>query len=71
MAEVRLAVDVINRGGDEKLFVHWDKQCDEQRRPWQCCAVRERNGNRTCRKGILRYNAGRLWRKTSRQTKTA
>jgi hypothetical protein len=26
---------------------------------------------RACRKVILRYNAGRLWRKTSRQTKTA
>jgi hypothetical protein len=25
----------------------------------------------TCRKAILRYNAGRLWRKTSRPTKTA
>jgi hypothetical protein len=26
---------------------------------------------RACRKVILRYNACRLWRKTSRQTKTA
>jgi hypothetical protein len=26
---------------------------------------------RACRKVILRYNAHRLWRKTSRQTKTA
>jgi hypothetical protein len=24
-----------------------------------------------CRKAISRYNVGRLWRKTSRQTKTA
>jgi hypothetical protein len=29
------------------------------------------SGNRACRKVILRYHAFRLWRKTSRQTKTA
>ena len=30
VAEMRLAVDVINRGGDVKPFVHWDEQCDGQ-----------------------------------------
>ena len=39
MAEVRLAVDVINGGGDVKLFVHQGGQCDGQTRRWQSCAV--------------------------------
>jgi hypothetical protein len=39
MAEVRLAVDVINGGGDVKLFVHWNDECDGQRRYWQSCAI--------------------------------
>jgi hypothetical protein len=39
VAKVRLAVYVINRGGDKKPFVHRNKQCDGRKRYWQSCAV--------------------------------
>jgi len=39
MAEVRLAVDVINGGGDVKPFVHGQEQSGGPRRQRQLCAV--------------------------------
>jgi hypothetical protein len=35
LAGERLAIDVINRRGDEKLFIHQGNQCCGQRRRWQ------------------------------------
>jgi hypothetical protein len=102
MAEMRLAVYVINGGGDVKLFAHQGGQSEGQRRRWQSCDIgtirprrRHRSRNRikvgffedenedeedlfatrttlhACCKAVPCYNTFRLWRKTSRQTKTA
>jgi hypothetical protein len=80
MAEMRLAVDVINGGGD---VPNCDKSRTVRLGGASVLASRRLKKTRlvsslappdelfTCRKAILRYNAGRLWRKTSRPTKTA
>ena len=62
MAEVRLAVDVINRGGDVKPFAHYRTRS---------LADKRGKGNLACSANASCYHVFRLSRKTSRQTNTA
>ena len=74
MAQMRLAVHVINRGGDVKPFVHQKNSVTHKSgigNPTHKSDGNHTVGNHACRMAILSYNAAWLWRKTSRQPKTA
>ena len=62
VAEVRLAVHVINRSGDVEPFAHSRTGS---------VADKDGNGNLTCSANASWYDIRRLSRKTSRQTNTA